>query len=312
MVVVLQFLSGISKGEFMKRIYLGVAVLTLAASAVAQTSAPSKDSGAATQNGTQAATAAPVQGKLPPQAKTQAEFDAFNQAKAATDPDAMEKAADDFAAKYPTSELRIILYERALNMYQHANDADKMEGAARKVLALDPDQPEALMALATSLLQKTQQSDLDKAQRIAEAQKNAEHALQTLDTDLTIDPSIPQEKVDAYKAEMRSDAYSIIGTAYFEQNKFADAADNYQKSIDALPSDPDPVVVLRLALALDKEGKYTDALQAANRAVSMTQPTDSIGSYARREQDRLKQLTAGSIAMPSHPAGNSATPAPPK
>ena len=49
----------------------------------------------------------PAVGKRPPQAKTDAEFAAFNAAIANTnDSAAVEKAADDFATKYPDSELR--------------------------------------------------------------------------------------------------------------------------------------------------------------------------------------------------------------
>lgn len=293
----------------MKQIHIAVTVLLLATVGLAQDKgAASQNSSAAQGNASGQTAEAPLQGKRPPQAKTQKEFDAYNKAAAETDPAALEKAADDFAANFPDSELRIVLYERALGMYQRANQPEKMEAVARKVLSLDPDQPEALMAVAQSLLQRTQSSDLDKGQRLAEAEKDAQHSLQTIDTDLTIQPGIPQEKIDAYKALMRSNAYSILGTAEFQQEKYAQAADYYQKSIDAYPSDPDPVVMLRLALALDKQGKYEDALQAANKAVSLTQPTDNIGSYARKEQDRLKQLTAGGIPLPSKPSEQTPTP----
>jgi hypothetical protein len=59
------------------------------------------------------------------------------------------------------------------------------------------------------------------------------------------------------------------------------------------------VVVLRLALALDKQGKYPEALKAANRAVELTQENTVIGTPARRERDRLQQLTGG--AAPAQP-----------
>ena len=58
----------------------------------------------------------PPAGKRPPQAKTQAEFDAYKVAAADTDPAALEKAADDFAAKFPDSELRILLYRNAMHI----------------------------------------------------------------------------------------------------------------------------------------------------------------------------------------------------
>ena len=49
----------------------------------------------------------------PPAAKTQPEFEAYKAAMALTDPAALEKAADDFATKFPDSELRTMLYYRA-------------------------------------------------------------------------------------------------------------------------------------------------------------------------------------------------------
>jgi hypothetical protein len=73
-------------------------------------------------------------GKRPPQAKTQAEFDAYKAAAANTDPAAVEKAADDFAAKFPDSELRILLYKQAMHTYQTANKAEQMMEMGRKVL----------------------------------------------------------------------------------------------------------------------------------------------------------------------------------
>jgi hypothetical protein len=49
-------------------------------------------------------TPAPTAGKRPPQARTQPEFKDYNTAYAITGGAAMEKAANDFAEKYPSSE----------------------------------------------------------------------------------------------------------------------------------------------------------------------------------------------------------------
>ncbi len=50
-------------------------------------------------------------GKRAPAAKTQPEFEAYKAAIAQTDAAAMEKAADDFATKFPDSELRVMIYK---------------------------------------------------------------------------------------------------------------------------------------------------------------------------------------------------------
>ena len=98
----------------MKRAAMVVAVLAVCAWSFGQSSdKPAAQTPAAGQAAAPAA-AAP-QGKRPPQAKTQPEFAAYNAAKALTDPAAMEKAADDFATKFPDSELRALLYSAAMN-----------------------------------------------------------------------------------------------------------------------------------------------------------------------------------------------------
>ena len=252
----------------------------------------------------QGATPAPA-GKRPPQAKTQPEFDAYKAAAANTDGAALEKASDDFATKFPDSELRVLLYKNAMRIYQSTNNAEKTDAMGRKVLSFDGDDPEALVIVAEVIAERTHDSDIDKDQRFGEAISMAKKATQTVDTDIQVPADTPQEKIDAYKSLLRSNAYSILGTIEFKKENYAGAQENLQKSIDAFPSNPDAVVVLRLALALDKQGKYPDALKVANRAVDMTQDNTVIGTPARRERDRLQQLTGGAApAQPQSPPKN--------
>jgi tetratricopeptide (TPR) repeat protein len=240
-------------------------------------------------------------GKRPPQAKTQPEFDAYKVAAANTDAGAMEKAADDFATKFPDSEVRLLLYKTAMRMYQTANNSEKTEAMGRKVLALDGDDPEALLTVSELIAERTRETDLDRDQRFADAVKMAQKSLQTIDTDISVPAGTPQDKLDAYKSSLRSQAYSIMGAIEYNKNNFAAAQENLQKSLDALPSQPDSVVVLRLALSLDKQSKYPEALKVANRAVELTQETTQIGTLARRERDRLQQLTGGTAPPPAQP-----------
>src|SRR5580692_6381334 len=297
----------------MKRAAMVLAVLAVAAFAVAQQQTPTQQkqpAGAAgtTQQG--AAGPAAPQGKRPPQAKTQPEFDAYNAAIAnQKDPVAMEKAADDFATKFPESELRVLLFKAAMRAYQNANNGDKMLEESQKLLKLDPDDPEALIASAEVTAERTRDTDLDKDQRYAKATKDAQHALETIDTDIPVPANIPQAQIDAYKGLLRSSSYSILGTIQYDQEKYADAEGYFHKSIDAYPAQPDPVVVLRLALALDKQGKYQDALTQANKAVDLTPEGTNAGTTARHERDRLMQLTGSTIPAVSNPAPASKPPA---
>lgn len=240
-----------------------------------------------------AAAAAP-QGKRPPAAKTQPEFEAYKAALALTDAAAAEKAADDFAAKYPDSELRAVLYKSAMQKYQAANNADKMLDMAQKSLTFDPDDPEALVGAAQVLAERTRDTDLDKDQKLAEAKKDAERALVTVDTDVPT-AGYPPDKVDLFKRFIRSEAYAIIGTLAANAKNYPEAETNLRKSVEVFPEQVDSVAVLRLAIALDNENKVPEALKYANQAVDLTKdhPDSAAGKAARAEQDRLTKLNSG-------------------
>jgi tetratricopeptide (TPR) repeat protein len=277
------------QGERMKRAAIVVAVLGMCVWSAGQ----SNDKPASqTAPAGQAAAAAP-QGKRPPQAKTQPEFDAYKALVAQTDPAALEKAADDFATKFPDSELRVVVYKAVMQKYQQTNNADKMMDMARKALIYDADDPEALLGVSQVLAERTRETDLDRDQRLAEAKKNAEHALQTIDTDVPAS-GYPPEQLAAFKGFLRSEAYAIIGTLSFNAKNWADAESNLRKSIDALPQQPDPIAIFRLAVALDMQNKIPEAMKYVNQAVAMTQETTAAGKAARDEKDRLTKLSSGS------------------
>src|SRR5215472_16670227 len=283
----------------MKQTTLGM-VLILAALAAAQT--PTQPTPA--QPGT-------TTGRPPIHAKTQEEYQAYQAAVGSPTPEAMEKAASDFATKFPTSDLRVLLYRALMQTYQKAGDSQGMLNAGLKVLAIDKDDPEALIGVAEVQEEHTSVTDLDRDQRMDDAVANAQHALATIETDLAVPAGVPAERVDAYKRYLRATAWAIVGTIQYKREQYADAEATLRKSIDADPSTPDAVVILRLALALDQEKKYPEALQQAQRAVDLTQEASEVGKMARTERDRLVVQTGGnnSSGNSAAPAGNSAAPA---
>jgi len=279
----------------MKRAAIVIAVLGMCSMGFAQgNNKPAAQNPPAGQAAQPAGQAAAPQGKRPPQAKTQPEFDAYKAAMAQPDGAATEKAADDFAAKYPDSELRVVLYKSAMQKYQQVNNADKMLEMAQKTLTFDADDPLALLGVAQVLAERTRDTDLDKDQRLAEAKKDAERALVTIDTDLPV-TGYPPEQLNAYKGFLKSESYAIVGTLAFNAKNWLDAETNLRKSIDALPDQPDAVAVFRLAVALDMQNKLPEAVKYADQAVDLTKdhPDSPAGKAARAEKDRLTKLSSG-------------------
>lgn len=283
----------------MKRTAIVIAVLAVCSWSFGQ------DTSKPAQNPPAGQAAAAPQGKRPPQAKTQPEFEAYKAALAQPDGAAMEKAADDFAAKFPDSELRVVVYKAAMQKYQQANNADKMLEMAQKALTYDPDEPEALLGVAQVLAERTRETDLDKEQKLAEAKKDAARALETIDTDVP-STGYPPEQLAAYKGFLHSQAYVILGTLAFNQKNWPDAETNLRKSIDAFPQQPDTVAMFRLAVALDMQNKIPEATKYIDQAMDLTKdrPDSGVGKAVRAEKDRLTKLSGGTAP--------GQTPTPPK
>ncbi len=279
----------------MKRAAIVVAVLGICAWSFGQSNAkPAGQNPPAGQAAPAAGQAAAPAGKRPPKVNSQEEFTAYKAAAALTDPEALEKAANDFATKFPDSELRPLLYRSAMQRYQGANNGDKMLEMGKKVLAIDADDPEALVGTAQVIAERTRETDLDRDQRLAEAKKDAERALETIETDIPTS-GYPPEQLAAYKGFLRSEAYAVLGKLASDSKNWPEAEASLRKSIDAFPQQPDAIAVLRLAVALDMQNKIPEGLKYANQAVDLTKdhPDSGAGKAARAEQDRLMKLNVG-------------------
>jgi tetratricopeptide (TPR) repeat protein len=256
------------------------------------------------KTGQQAQAQAPAAtGKRQPQAKTPEEFKAFNEAMAKPDPASAETAADDFAKAYPESELRSVLYQRVMSLYQGANNADKTVEIGKKTLELDPDNAPAMVTVASVIANRTRETDLDKDERQAEAKKYANQAIEMINSGQGIPAGTPPDKVSMYKDLILSMAYAALGTIEFNNKNYPQAEQNLRKSVESPQVQPDPVSWLQLALTLDREAKYADALAAASKCVEVSQGHPA-NAYCTSERDRLQKLAN------NPPAAKPATPAP--
>ncbi|MBZ5511709.1 MAG: hypothetical protein LAN70_11145 [Acidobacteriia bacterium] len=298
----------------MKRLFILMVIMAAAiATAAAQQGqpAPTLNPGAK-QAAPAAPPPAPTDRRPMPSAKTQEEFKAYQEAATKTTTAEGEAAADAFATQYPDSDLRLLLYRKVMFDYQGANNGEKTIAMSKKVLALDPDSPEALVMAAVITAQSTRETDLDRDERLNQASANATKALQTVDTDMLIPANLPAERVQVAKNSLRSMAYDALGTVAMLKKDDSTAEMNFRKSAELNPQ-PDPVTWLRLSIALDHQGKFAQALDAANKAVQYSADSPQANSLAKMERDRLQKLVnaGGSAAPAASPAPNSPVPTTP-
>ncbi len=238
-------------------------------------------------------------GKHVPQAKTHPEFNDYNAAYAITGGAASEQAADEFAAKYPDSELKAFLYSKAMHEYQNENNPEKMLSVGEKVLRLDPDNSIALVLTATVLADSLSDADTDRQAKIARVKTNAAHALDTLDLAFTPPANATPEQIKAYKATLQSMAHSALGIVALKTADDAGAEKELKLSADLNQSQPDPYIWYHLALAQDHQKKYPEALASVNRALQVIGENADLGNLAKGEQSRLLTLTGGASSSPA-------------
>ena len=197
-----------------------------------------------------------------------------------------------------------------MNLYQQQNNSAKVIAEGRKAIELNPTNPVTLVAVASALVMDTRDTDLDRDARFAEAGKDAQAALDNVDTGLQIPPNVPPERVAQAKANLRSIAYDTLGVIAMNKKDYASAEQNFQKAADLMKDQPDAVVYLRLSVAQDNEKKYQAALDSANKAAQYAQEGSAEKNLAKQQQDRLQKLLAEK-STPSTPASSTAPPTPP-
>ena len=237
--------------------------------------------------------------KPPPQARSHAEYQDYNTAYATTGGAAMEKAANDFAAKYPASELRPYLYAKAMHEYQNENQPAKMLAMGEKVLALDPDNTVALVLTATVLSDQLSDTDADRQQKISEIKKNAARALDTINTAYVPPANATAEQAAAYKSTLESMAHSALGIMDLKLGDYSGSEKELQAAADLGKAQPDPYIWYHLALSQDHQNKYVQALSSVNQALRYTRPGSDLETLARGERDRLMKLTGAEQGQPN-------------
>ncbi len=236
--------------------------------------------------------------KHPPQAKSKQEFADYNTAAAITGGEAAEKAANDFAAKYPQSELRVYLYSKAMHEYQNENKPERMLVVGRKILKLDPDNTIALVLTATVLADSMKDSDPDHDQKMVEIKVNADHALETVDSAFVAPPQATPEQIADYKGTLRSMAHSALGIMELKNGDDAGAEKDLKTAADLNKTQPDPYIWYHLALAQDHQKKYVEALASVDQALHYTGSNPDLGKLAAGERERLAKLAGSSAPQP--------------
>ena len=232
----------------------------------------------------------PERAALHPPAKSQQERENFNAAYAIAGANAAEMAANNFAAKYPDSELRQYLYSKAMRAYELENNPAGTLAMAQKVLALNPHHAVALVLTATVLADGLGANDADKAKKMDEIRQAANHAIDSVGSGFVPPAAASPQQAAVYRTTLQSMAYSALGLMALKTGDDASAERDLTRAAVLKQITPDPYIWYHLALAQDHRKKYVAALNSVQQALQLASSHPQLQRLAEIEFDRLSGL----------------------
>ena len=209
-----------------------------------------------------------------------------------------------------------------MNLYGQANNSEKLIELGRKAIAADPTNSVSLVQVGTALVEGTRDTDMDRDQRLAEAAKDAQGAIDNI-SQLMVPPDATPERIAAVKASIITMAYDALGMVDLNKGDPAGAEQQFLKAVDASKAQPEAIIFLRLSVAQDKLKKYPEALDSASKALQYAPQGSAAQNLAKQQQERLQKLMAAasgtgipsSVApvtpAPNAPAAQTVAPTPP-
>ena len=184
-----------------------------------------------------------------------------------TDVPKKNQMGEDFVQKYPQSRYRVEVYNWLVKGYYGTGAIDKMEVAAEKELAIQPDDATTLAIMGQTLPRAMNASTPDKDKRLLKAEQYSKKALELIPT-LQKPPGLTDEQFTAAKNQTSAMAYSGLGLVAYRRGKFEDAIPSLEQSVKLDPN-PDPVNYYLLGVANEKGSHFDDAIAAFTKCASL-------------------------------------------
>lgn len=225
-------------------------------------------------------------------AKTRDEFEAYQRAAQQPNLRMADANAQDFAVRFPESELRAALFQTLMLKHQSANDAEAALADAERVLLIDPNNVVALVTAANALSERTLPTSQPSQQRLDQAMRFAERGLDILKSE-SLQPS--SDQTARFRGVLMSLAHAALGNVYLLRQDAASAEKHLAAAAGSSPA-PSALVLYRLAVAQRLLKRYDEALQTIDKASAAANESHDLLMADRVKQE--KNVLAKTAAHP--------------
>jgi len=248
----------------------------------------------------QAQPAAPQQKK---EIKDPAEYNAYVGAVQQQDPAAKISGLEAFLTQYPNSVMKEDALEILMGTYQQKGDVAKMGDAAKRLLAVNPNNVRAL-ALSTFVATQTQ--------NFADAKQYGEKGLQALNT-FTKPDNMSEADFNTLKQQLGGIFHRGVGLAALNDKDFATAVTHLRAAAESAPNDVTVIYPLSSAYLKQNPPDSVNGLWFTARAANLAptpqgqQQIEKYGASQYRKYHGSDQgwsdLLAQAKTTPFPPAG---------
>jgi tetratricopeptide (TPR) repeat protein len=223
---------------------------------------------------------------------TKKEFQALQAIQNAKSPDALSAAVDNFMTKFADSDFKSVALSSAAQVADGERDPNKAILYGQEAIKADPKNYDALLLVAGELAAHTKEFDLDKDQKLGQAEKYSRQALELIPTEPKPSYSkISDKDWEEYKKYALARAHTDLGLIAMVNKKYNDAVTEYKTAVDSM-SEPDQLVMVRLVNALNEAGKPAEAIEAADKLLALPNLNGQVKQIAESEKARAVKLQA--------------------
>jgi tetratricopeptide (TPR) repeat protein len=229
----------------------------------------------------------------PVSAEEDAAIKAFRESMKEKDATNMEKLGEAFVQKYPESRYRVEVYSMLVRGYYSSGQVDKMEAAGDKELALQPNDPQTLALVGSTLARAMNASTPDPQKRLAKSEQYCQKALDLLPTQVKPENMSDEVFLNA-KNETAAIAHSGLGLVAFRRGKYTDAIPHLEQSVK-LDSQPDPVDYYLLGISNEKASHFDDAVAAFAKCAAIP---GGLQTTCTQDIEAAKKLAVTQLSAP--------------